>query len=430
MPIDPNILLKGRLPKIQSQTISDVLAPASQYMQLSQLANKQRAAEKQMAEQKALGDIYRQNVVMGEGGTPSLDRPAILSDLYQFDPQLALRQQTTFEQMDLASQKRRLEAAMQENKAIARLTYSVKDQPSYETARQQAIEMELEGAEKLPLEYDKGLVDRLQFDALNTEQRLNQKWKEKQSTLGRYDALRGQREAKQITKDTGKMSVTYNKLQNAARLGFDAYEKNEEKSAQSADIAMVFGIMKMFDPQSTVREGEYATAKQAGSIPGRIMNWYNTLVGGYTLNNDQRASFLRTAESQYLAQLAGQKQVDENYTMLAKAEGLDPKRTVLKVRAQKVKGRLLDYMNQYGGIGSSYELPEENVPDFPSNHGIFIEQARQKARRSPKRTGRVTPEQSARRVPERVDDDEYEYILFDEETGEQRVVNPLDFLEE
>ena len=35
----------------------------------------------------------------------------------------------------------------------------------------------------------------------------------------------------------------------------------------AGDMALIFSYMKMLDPNSTVREGEYATAQDAGSIP-------------------------------------------------------------------------------------------------------------------------------------------------------------------
>lgn len=61
------------------------------------------------------------------------------------------------------------------------------------------------------------------------------------------------------------------------------------------DIALVFQFMKTLDPGSTVREGEYATAANSGSIPQNIINAYNKAVDGEFLSAKQRAEFLKAA---------------------------------------------------------------------------------------------------------------------------------------
>ena len=39
----------------------------------------------------------------------------------------------------------------------------------------------------------------------------------------------------------------------------------------ASDIALLYGYMKVLDPGSTVREGEFATASNAGGIPDKIV---------------------------------------------------------------------------------------------------------------------------------------------------------------
>ena len=59
----------------------------------------------------------------------------------------------------------------------------------------------------------------------------------------------------------------------------------------AGDLALIFNYMKMLDPGSTVREGEFATAQNAEGVSGRIINVYNNLLSGERLNEGQRENF-------------------------------------------------------------------------------------------------------------------------------------------
>ena len=75
-----------------------------------------------------------------------------------------------------------------------------------------------------------------------------------------------------------------------ARITFethDAFEgkiqKETDKPSPASDMALIFGFMKLLDPTSTVREGEYATVQNATGIPGRVTNAYNNAIDGLIL---------------------------------------------------------------------------------------------------------------------------------------------------
>lgn len=63
-----------------------------------------------------------------------------------------------------------------------------------------------------------------------------------------------------------------------------------------AAIAAVFKFMKANDPNSTVREGEYATAEQASGVPAQVRNFYNKLVTGESLTKEQIQQFVETSK--------------------------------------------------------------------------------------------------------------------------------------
>ena len=68
-----------------------------------------------------------------------------------------------------------------------------------------------------------------------------------------------------------------------------------------ADIALVYGFMKMLDPNSVVRETEYATAANAGGVDPAVRNWWNKVLEGGQLPPEVREQMLRQAHKQYKA---------------------------------------------------------------------------------------------------------------------------------
>ena len=69
----------------------------------------------------------------------------------------------------------------------------------------------------------------------------------------------------------------------------------------AGDLAVIFSYMKLLDPGSTVREGEFATAEEAGSVPDAIRNKYNRVWSGERLK-ETRSDFINKARTMYNAQ--------------------------------------------------------------------------------------------------------------------------------
>lgn len=92
-----------------------------------------------------------------------------------------------------------------------------------------------------------------------------------------------------------------------------------------ADISFLYQYMKMLDPNSVVRETEFATAQNAGGVPDRIRNLYNRAISGERLNPELRAQFLGTAAN--IANAAGVRieQVRGDLARQLEAVGGDPK---------------------------------------------------------------------------------------------------------
>jgi hypothetical protein len=105
----------------------------------------------------------------------------------------------------------------------------------------------------------------------------------------------------------------------------------------AGDMSLIFGYMKLLDPSSTVREGEYANAQNAGGVPDRVIASYNKIVSGQILSESQRKDFLNQAKKQYDSRLGEYEGLKNSYSDLAKQYKLDPERVVVKFDIPEVK---------------------------------------------------------------------------------------------
>lgn len=136
---------------------------------------------------------------------------------------------------------------------------------------------------------------------------------EYKSKYAPVDALRKEWSDHPTTKETGIKNLAYKKILSSQKAGGTA----------ASDMSLIFGFMKLQDPGSTVREGEYATAENARGIPETIRNSYNKIVDGQKLTPGQRADFTNNAKQIYLSQLEAQDEVNRQYGEIAKKRGLD-----------------------------------------------------------------------------------------------------------
>jgi len=132
--------------------------------------------------------------------------------------------------------------------------------------------------------------------------------------LNRAYDLRGKYDADKTTAATRERMMAYSGIEAAA---------TSEQPSGASDMSMIFQYMKMLDPGSTVREGEFANAQNTGTVPQRVWNKYNQMVTtGEMLDQKQRQDFMREAKSLLTAQLELQKRVDQRYEQDAKKFGI------------------------------------------------------------------------------------------------------------
>lgn len=103
------------------------------------------------------------------------------------------------------------------------------------------------------------------------------------------------------------------------------------KDNAPGDMSLIFSFMKMLDPGSVVREGEYATAQNAAGVPDQIRNLFNRVRDGRRLNPAQREQFTAQAEDLYQGAKQANGDVITGYSQRAQAQGIDPKYVVFNL---------------------------------------------------------------------------------------------------
>lgn len=103
--------------------------------------------------------------------------------------------------------------------------------------------------------------------------------------LGLKDKVTLNKEISGITKDATMIHRTAQDLDKLSKI----------KSGPAA-ISMVYKFMKSLDPTSVVREGEFASAANAGGVPDRVWNYYNKLLKGEILPDSVIGEFVTTSK--------------------------------------------------------------------------------------------------------------------------------------
>ena len=100
------------------------------------------------------------------------------------------------------------------------------------------------------------------------------------------------------------------------------------EESPAGDIALIFAYMKMLDPGSVVREGEFATAQNTGSVSERVYVLYNKLLKGDRLTTSQRQMFMKSANTVLESQRDRSENLMNFYTKISNDYGYKVDRVV------------------------------------------------------------------------------------------------------
>ncbi len=112
------------------------------------------------------------------------------------------------------------------------------------------------------------------------------------------------------------------------RDAFSRIDASAKDPSPAGDLALIFNYMKVLDPGSTVREGEFATAQNSAGVPDRLRAQYNQITKGERLAPEQRQDFLTRAGKLYESQLNQYQGLEERYRGLAEMYKLNPEAVV------------------------------------------------------------------------------------------------------
>lgn len=110
-------------------------------------------------------------------------------------------------------------------------------------------------------------------------------------------------------------------------------KKRLDKAAQddtgASDVAILYNIIKVMDPESVVREGELALAKGAGTWIDTIKTTYNRSLGRTDVLSPQvRKEFIDIANKYYVTAMEQKRDIDKKYEGIALGRGYDPRNVV------------------------------------------------------------------------------------------------------
>ena len=92
----------------------------------------------------------------------------------------------------------------------------------------------------------------------------------------------------------------------------------------AGDYGVIFGFLKILDPGSTVREGEFATVENSRGISESVRALYNKVKDGDRLSPEQRREFTEAAIGGFQTQQASLDSYKESLNDIISKKGIDP----------------------------------------------------------------------------------------------------------
>ena len=135
----------------------------------------------------------------------------------------------------------------------------------------------------------------------------------KRQMMGAGDPQQAFQQAKGLRDAFEKGSARYRLLQE----NYGKVDASAKNVSPAGDVSLIFAYMKMIDPGSVVRESEFATAQNTGSIPQRVWARWNAAKKGERLTVSQRADFKNSAQKLFESQQPLQRDLQERYKNLA-----------------------------------------------------------------------------------------------------------------
>jgi len=142
-----------------------------------------------------------------------------------------------------------------------------------------------------------------------------------------------------------------------------AYRKIESAPETAAgDLSLIYGYMKILDPGSAVKEGEYATAENARGVPETIKAQYNKTINGQRLGNRQRTEFIQSAGDLVKSQQQQFNTQKDYYSNIASKYKIDTENIIYDPYADlKIQTTPPKQPKTKVNVGQQFEVPQVNT---------------------------------------------------------------------
>lgn len=182
-----------------------------------------------------------------------------------------------------------------------------------------------------------------------------------------------------------------------------ATRTDNDETPGPGDIGLIFSFMKALDPGSVVREGEFATAQNAGGIPETVRNYYNRVVEGGRLSPQLRREFANTAIQLYNTRRDVYDQFAETYRGRVADFGGDPDKEGIRLSSEltlppppqgelsgtgnfltdedrQLQARITEAYNRGANIGELQSIAAEYGRSFPVSTQEELDKGRAEGR--------------------------------------------------
>lgn len=155
---------------------------------------------------------------------------------------------------------------------------------------------------------------------------------------GGIDPEQARKDSEKQFQNANVLRDEYNNLTKEFRTVRDNYSgliAATKNPSAAGDLSLLFSYYKLIDPNSVVRESEFAQAAASGSLGDRWVGVGKQLMSGERLADPVRQDFVNQATALYQEREAGYNQVRSQYGELAKRAKVNPADVLTEFRTPK-----------------------------------------------------------------------------------------------
>jgi hypothetical protein len=160
----------------------------------------------------------------------------------------------------------------------------------------------------------------------------------------------GTKEANELVDDFRAESTQFKVSADA----FRRVQASAETPTPAGDLSLIFAFMKVLDPGSTVREGEFAQVGASGSLPTQVQRIFDQWQTGQRLTDEQRNDVVSRAGALFARARDAHIDLEDQYLKIGERRGVNP-----DVFAIDYVGDLRDYEPGAGSTPAGDGLTDE-----------------------------------------------------------------------